>query len=117
MLMVPSTDIGRRVPMPRLSDIELCAWIAQAEPGDFLEYHRGFLGIDVTPVISLLPEPERHRLAAAARAAHRAFEAGLVHLVQVRLGPEQFVYLAIARPRPRAAPGSPSALLLATPVA
>src|SRR5690606_1878518 len=65
MLMVPSTDIGRRVPMPRLSDIELCAWIAQAEPGDFLEYHRGFLGIDVTPVISLLPEPERHRLAAA----------------------------------------------------
>lgn len=43
-------------------------------------------------------------IAALASAAHRAFDAGLVHLVQVRLGPDRFAYIAIARTRPRRAP-------------
>ena len=30
---------------PRLSEIEFCAWVAQAGPGDRLEYHRGFLAL------------------------------------------------------------------------
>ncbi len=94
-----------------LSDIEFCAWIGQAMPGDRLEYHRGFLGIDTTAVISTLPEPERRRLADLASAAFRAFEAGLVHLVQIRLGPDRFAYLAIARTKPRNAPVSLSQLV------
>ena len=32
----------RRIQPPRLTEIELCAWIAQAEPGAVLEYHRGY---------------------------------------------------------------------------
>ena len=34
----------------------------------------------------------------------RAFEADLVHLVQVRLGPDRFAYLAIARTKPHRTP-------------
>ncbi len=111
MLVMPPDAFTPARPRP-LTDIEFCAWIGQAMPGDRLEYHRGFLGIDTTAVISTLPEPDRRRLAALADAAHRAFEAGLVHLVQLRLGTDRFAYLAIARTRPRNAP-VPLARLLA----
>jgi hypothetical protein len=99
-----------------ITEIGFCAWVAQAAPGEALEYHRGFLGIDTGPVISTLPEPGRLRLAALASAAHRAFEAGLVHLVQLRLGPDCFAYLAIARRRSRHAPAA-LARLVAEPEA
>lgn len=101
--MTAALLFGSYAAPPKLTDIDLYAWIAQAEAGAWLEYHRGFLGIDATPGISTLPEPERRRLAALASAAHRAFEADLVHLVQLRLGPDRFAYLAIARAKPRGA--------------
>lgn len=112
--MVAAIPIGARVATPKLTDIELYAWIAQADVGARIEYHRGFLGIDVTPVISTLPEPERCQLADLGQAALGAFEKGLVHLVQERVGPDRFAYIAVARPRPRprAANASLSALLL-----
>lgn len=110
MLVMPLTAFTPARPRP-LTDIEFCAWIGQAMPGDRLEYHHGFLGIDTTAVISTLPEPDRRRLAALASAAHRAFEAGLVHLVQVRLGPDRFAYLAIARTKPRRTPVSLASIL------
>lgn len=111
-MFMPATAFTPIRPRP-LTDIEFCAWIGQAVPGDRLEYHRGFLGIDTTAVISTLPEPERRRLGALASAAYRAFDAALVHLVQVRLGPDRFAYLAIARMKPRHAPVS-FAQLIAT---
>ena len=87
-----------------LSDIAFCAWIGQAAPGDRLEYHQGFLGIDITAGISTLPEQERCQLKALAKAAYRAFEAGFVDLVQVRHGPDHFAYVAVARTKPRNMP-------------
>lgn len=112
MLMESPINTGCRAAMPKLSDVELYAWISQAEAGARLEYHTGFLGIDVTPVVSLFPEPERRRLTDLAQAALAAFEKGLVHLVQERVGPDRFAYIAIARPRPKAVTASLSALLL-----
>ena len=105
--------MNRALPVtaPDLSDVAFCAWVAQAEPGDRLEYHRGFLGLDVLRGVSTLPEAERRRLADLGRAALGACERGLVHLVQVRLGPDRFAYLAVARPRPATAAASLAALL------
>nr|WP_254813704.1 hypothetical protein [Rhodovulum sp. ES.010] len=40
---------------PGLDEVGLAAWIAQAEPGEALVYHRGFLAVDATSVISKLP--------------------------------------------------------------
>lgn len=111
--MVAATPAGARVRMPILTDVELYAWIAQAQAGARIEYHRGFLGIDVMPVISTLPEPERRQLADLGHAALGAFEKGLVHLVQERTGPDRFAYIAIARAKSKAAAVSLSALLLA----
>ncbi|WP_336421499.1 hypothetical protein [Roseovarius sp. D22-M7] len=95
-----------------LTEIEFCAWVAQAVPGDRLEYHRGFLVLDTFPAISHLPDAQRVELARLGSRAFWAAENGLVHLVQEREGPDRFAYIAIARPKPKAATASLSALLL-----
>ena len=97
----------------RLTEIDLCAWIAQAEPGDVLEYHRGTLAIDRLRGMSKLPRTEVDRVDLLADRAFAAAEQRLVHLVQHRLGTDHFSYLAIARPKPRNAHAALSAVLLA----
>lgn len=83
-----------------VSEIEFCAWLAQAEPGEALTYHRGFLVVDTDPVISNLPCDERMALRAVADTAFRAAVKGHVHLVQLRMATDRFAYVAIARPKP-----------------
>lgn len=90
----------------------LSAWIAQAAPGETLVYHRGFLAVDSTSVTSKLPSEQKRALRLVASAALRAAEQGLVHLVQARIGPDQFAYIAIARTKPRPAGPSLSVRLL-----
>ena len=92
---------------PEIDEIALAAWIAQAEPGDSLVYHRGFLAVDATSVISKLSAERQRTLQLVAAAARRAAEQNLVHLVQSRLGPDAFAYIAVARPKP----GPPGAAL------
>ena len=85
---------------PALDEVGLSAWIAQAAPGEALVYHRGFLAVDATGAVSNLT-PERQRtLRGVAAAALRAAEQRLVHLVQARLGPDHFAYIAVARAKP-----------------
>ena len=40
---------------PGLDEVGLAAWIAEAEPGEALVCHRGFLTVCATSVISKLP--------------------------------------------------------------
>ena len=84
-----------------LTEIQFCAWVAQALPGDRLEYHRGFLVLDTFPGLSKLGDNERTELALLGKRAFWTESQGLVHLVQERLGPDLFSYLAIARPKTR----------------
>ena len=95
-----------------LSEIEFCAWVAQATPGDRLEYHRGFLVLDIFRMLGRLADREREELARLGARAFWAAEQGLVHLVQERVGPDRFAYIAVARPKPKHAAASLSALLL-----
>lgn len=51
----------RRSPTPilapcelRMSDVGFLAWVQQAEPGDRLQYHRGFLALDTFLMIMIL---------------------------------------------------------------
>ena len=93
-------------------EVGLCAWIAQAEPGETLIYHRGFLAVDAAAVLSKLPADRQRALRQVAAAALRAAEQNLVHLVQARIGPDQFAHTAIARPKPRSSGGALSVRLL-----
>jgi hypothetical protein len=85
---------------PAITEIELCAWLAQADPDDVLEYYRGFLLVDASQHSGRLPEQDRAELMRVARRALWAANRGLAHLVQRRCGPDNFSYLVIARPRP-----------------
>jgi hypothetical protein len=98
-------------PWLRLREIDLCAWISQAVPGETIEYHRGFLCIDRTPHGPIKDAEQRCALIDTARRALRLYEQGLVHLVQRRIGPETFSYLAVARPHSQNAPLSLAMLL------
>jgi len=90
-----------RFPAARLylSEIELCGWLSQAEPGETIEYHRGFLGIDRTPHGLPMPPKDRDDFVKMTERALTLAEQDLVHLVQRRLGADTFSYLAIARKR------------------
>jgi len=57
-----------------------------------------------------LPERERAGLISLARRARLAAEAGLVHLVQHRNGPNDYNYLLFAQPRLEAARGTIAAI-------
>jgi hypothetical protein len=92
-----------RIPRPRVSEIELCAWVAQAEPGSSLEYHRGYLALDRSGFGSLGNTPARAAVGLLGARAHDLAERGLVHLVQHRHGPEDYSYLAVARARRKGA--------------
>jgi hypothetical protein len=85
---------------PLVTEIDLCAWLSQAAPNDALEYHRGFLVLDIDQRTSRLANGERVELIQLASRARWAAHKQLVHLVQRRLGENQFSYLAISRPRP-----------------
>jgi hypothetical protein len=86
-----------RIPRPRVSEIELCAWVAQAEPGAVLEYHRGYLALDRSGFGSLGNMSARAAVGLLGARAHDLAERGLVHLVQQRHGPEDYSYFAVAR--------------------
>jgi len=95
-----------------VSEIEFCAWVAQALPGERLEYHCGFLVLDTFALFSRLGDTERDELRKLAGRVFWAAEQGFVHLVQERMGPDCFAYIAVARPKSKSAPISLSALLL-----
>jgi hypothetical protein len=106
--------IASRFPAVRkaLTEIELCGWVGQAAPGDSLEYHRGFLAVDIDARSGRLAEAERHELVRLGRRAYWASQVGRVHLLQRRHGPSDYSYLLIARPHPKTSPVSLSSLLL-----
>lgn len=98
------TDL-RIVSGERISDGALRAWLRQAHTGDVLVYHRGFLARDAILEGGELSERQRAELGRLARRARYAAEAGHIHLLQRRLGKEEFEYLAVMRPR-RARPAA-----------
>ena len=106
-------DISTRLPAAcsGITEIELCAWLAHAAPGDVLEYHRGFLGADRTPYGQAMSADDRAALIGTSNRAFRLAEQGFVHLVQRRLAPGTFGYLAVARPHHKNAPLSFATLM------
>jgi hypothetical protein len=86
---------------PQIGEPEMHAWFLAASPGDRIAYWRGHLVIDLSVAASPLGDSERRRLRGLKNLTLHMAETGLVHLVQQRLGPDDYLYLAITRPRPR----------------
>ena len=101
----------RSAPTPPLTEIEFCAWVAQALPGNRLEYHRGFLACDTCAALSCLEDGARRELRRLGARALWTAEHRLVHLVQARIEPGVYAYLAVARSKPRTTPASLSTII------
>jgi hypothetical protein len=72
-------------------------WLKEAEPGQSIQYFRGFLALGVDASGLPLTEPERQAAVRTADQLFRAAQRQLVHLVQRREGPMNWTYVAIAR--------------------
>jgi hypothetical protein len=83
---------AQRLPLTRQ---QFEAWLRQAAPGDRLVYHRGYLAVDRARGSTRLSEPDRRELGAVAKAALILAERGEIHLIQRRVEPGDFSYLAV----------------------
>ncbi|MER9005658.1 hypothetical protein NKI15_18690 [Mesorhizobium sp. M0862] len=91
-------NITHREITTTLSEAEFCSWLSVAAPGNVIEYHRGFLVLDAAqPCREKLALKRQQELIQLRRRAYWAAERELVHLVQRRLAPCRFSYLAIKR--------------------
>ena len=70
-------------------------WIVDAQASDCIAYYRGHLGLDRFAVAAVLCPDEWRRLSAIARRVMLAADQGLVFPVQRRLGPHDYIYLAV----------------------
>jgi hypothetical protein len=83
-------DIGRAalqpvyVPIEKLSEANLCDWVASALVGHCIQYHEGLLLRDRSETSSDLTTKDRARIHSVARRAWIACELGLVHLFSQR---------------------------------
>jgi hypothetical protein len=84
-----------------ISEIDLLAWAAQAEPGDRITYHTGYLALDRAGMGRYpMNADDRRALVRLANRAMALADQGLIHLFQKRIERDRFSYLAIATNKP-----------------
>lgn len=79
---------------------ELADFLSTAKPGDSAVYHIGNLGRARNVQCKDFPEHERREIGQLAGFAWRAYEDGLVHLMQRRVEPNVCEYIVVMRPTP-----------------
>jgi hypothetical protein len=80
-----------------LREAELRAWLEQANAGDVLEYHRGYLAMDRVAG-SRLGEKARQELDRVATKLFALASSSRGHLLQRRHGNGDYTYLFVYRP-------------------
>ena len=99
-------DIGRAalqpvyVPIEKISEANLCDWVASALVGHCIQYHEGLLLRDRSESSSDLTTKDRARIHSVARRAWIACELGLVHLFSQKVGDDHYRYLAMRSSSP-----------------
>ena len=99
-------DIGRAalqpvyIPIEKLSETNLCDWVASALVGHCIQYHEGLLLRDRSETNSDLTTKDRARIHSLARRAWIACELGLVHLFSQKVGEDHYRYLAMRSSSP-----------------
>lgn len=99
-------DIGRAalqpvyVPIEKISEANLCDWVASALVGHCIQYHEGLLLRDRSESSSDLTTKDRARIHSVARRAWIACELGLVHLFSQKVGDDHYRYMAMRSSSP-----------------
>jgi hypothetical protein len=92
-----NTNFYHSTKRPFVTRTEFGLWLASADAGAVLQYHDGFLALDTMAVGSRFSAAMRRELVDVAGYARWASDEGMVHLLQRRLGPGRFAYLAVMR--------------------
>jgi hypothetical protein len=87
-----------------INEAEVRRWLREAQPGEAIDYFRGFLGRGANACGEMLAERERRELSRVAECLWWAAQHNRVHLVQRRHGAEDSTYVAIAREHPHHQP-------------
>jgi hypothetical protein len=95
-----NTNFYHSTKHPFVTRTEFGLWLASAETGAILQYHDGFLALDTMVVGSRFSAAICKEFADVASHARWASDEGMVHLLQRRLGPGRFAYLAVMRKKP-----------------
>lgn len=112
-------DIGRAalqpvyVPIEKLSEANLCDWVASALVGHCIQYHEGLLLRDRSETSSDLTTKDRARIHSVARRAWIACELGLVHLFSQKVDDNHYRYMAMRSSSPLKPPEIRSQLRIA----
>jgi len=99
-------DIGRAaqqpvyVPIEKLTEANLCDWLASALVGHCIQYHEGLLLRDRSETSSDLTTKDRARIHSLARRAWIACELGLIHLFSQKVDDDHYRYLAMRSSSP-----------------
>ena len=89
-------------------------WIVDAKANDCIAYYRGHLGRDRCESTAIHGSVACRKLVAVSRRVMVAADQGLLFPFQIRLGPHDYVYLAV---RALGRLGSPLGQMLAPPLA
>lgn len=99
-----------------LDENALVDWLIDAKPGDRVVYYRGHLGHDRMPSSKVLDRRVRTELHAVANRVMVLAGQGLVLPVQKRVGPEDWLYIAVkAQPQRRSSMKGQDAPLASPP--
>ena len=81
----------------------LVDWLIDAKPGDRIVYYRGHLAHDRAPSAQVMDSRSRAVVHTVASRVMASTEKGLVLPVQKRIGPGDYLYIAVKALPPRAA--------------
>lgn len=88
--------------MRSITAAEFRLWLTHSRAGERLHYFKGHLAHDREGVINMLSASPKHvrfdPQNTMADEVYKAYQRGMVHLVQYRLGPNEWDYVAERRP-------------------
>jgi len=84
-------------PKDVMNDVDLCVWVADAQPGDSITYYTGHLSRDRLPHSEGYAETVRRKIGELGNAAWMLGEENWLHLVQRRVSYGCWDYLAVRK--------------------
>ena len=85
-------------PKDVMNDVDLCVWVADAQPGDSITYYTGHLSRDRLSHNEGYSEAIRRKIGELGNAAWMLGNENWVHLIQRRVAMGCWEYIAVRRP-------------------
>ncbi len=93
----PAPNVSGDAPIRMMNDVDLCVWVADAQPGDSVTYYTGHLSRDRLPHKDGYSEHVRRKIGELGNAAWMLGDENWVHLVQRRVSYGCWDYIAVRK--------------------